>query len=178
MWAGIRWSSLTLFVVVEKLANFSELGFRGFARGEGALHQQGGGTVEGAFQQVSGDLFLRLFSGAGRFVHVGALLFIAANEGFLGHDLHLFEDRGVLSWLALGDYGVDVADGGRAAAPEDGQDFQFGFGRARRHLRRAYYEDRRSAREKQWTGDQIAGVTWSAGGWRGLRARRPSRGCG
>ena len=62
-------------------------------------------------------------------VDVRALLLVAAHQALLGHDLQRLEHGGVLRRLAGGDDLVDVADGGRPAAPQDGQDFEFGVGR-------------------------------------------------
>ena len=92
-------------------------------------------------EQVAGELALGpLLSAAGE-VDVGALGFIAAQEGFFGHDLHDFEDRGVLSGFASGDDFVDFAHGRGAAGPEDGEDFKLGVGGAWRIGWFGHYED-------------------------------------
>ena len=49
-----------------------------------------------------------------------ALLFVAANQALLRHNLHGLQDGSVLRRLAGRDNAMDIANGGRPAAPEHG----------------------------------------------------------
>src|ERR1035438_8922338 len=106
-----------------------------------------GGAAEGALQEVAGKLAPGPFRRAAGGVNVGALLFVAADEPLFRHDLEHLQNRGVLRRFAADDGFVDGAHGGGPAAPEDGEDLEFGVGGARRigrfggHLRRLYYEE-------------------------------------
>ena len=64
-----------------------------------------------------------------------ALVLIAQDEALFGHDLELFQDGGVLGRPAPGDGFVDFANRCRSAAPQDGEDFEFGVGGTRQVLR-------------------------------------------
>ncbi len=93
---------------------------------------------------MTGELTLSPFAWARGFIDMGALFLVSEQEALLRHDLHEFQDGTVLDCSALTEEFVDLADGGGAAAPEDGEDFEFGVGWAReigcvRHLGRDYY---------------------------------------
>ena len=108
-------------------------------------------AIEGALQQVAGQLLLRPFARPRGLVDVRALLLVAAHQALLRHDLQRLQNGGVLRRLAGGDGLVDFADGARAAAPENGEDFEFGIGRPGqilRHIRRHYYEVLRMSSRK------------------------------
>jgi hypothetical protein len=59
---------------------------------------------------------------------VGALGFVSADRPFCGHDLEKLQDAGVAESLFLAEGVVNFADRGRAACPEDAQDFELGSG--------------------------------------------------
>src|SRR5207249_1108432 len=60
------------------------------------------------------------------------------------HDLQHLEHGSVLGGLTGSQDFVDLADGGRPATPEHGQDIELGVGRFRKavilHIRRTYYD--------------------------------------
>ena len=75
--------------------------------------------------------------------HVCALLLIAANQTLVRHDLEELQRGGVLRGAYASGQFRGFAHGGRAAAPQRGEDFELGVGgfwQARWHLRRHYYE--------------------------------------
>src|SRR5208282_3189143 len=81
------------------------------------------------FEQIAGELALRPLARLCGFINVRALMLIAAHETLFGHDLHEFQDGAVLRRAAAADDIVHSADRGRADAPKDGEDFEFGVGR-------------------------------------------------
>ena len=121
------------FVFVEKTAKKA---------GESMQHQFAGGAVKNALNHVHSKLALGFFSGLACFIDVGALAFIAADNALGGHDLKELENGGVAKGLLFAEGFVDFADSGRAAGPEDLQDFEFGGGgflllcHAGHHIRR------------------------------------------
>src|SRR5438067_862505 len=108
-----------------------------------------------------------------------ALLFVAANQALLRHNLHGLQDGGVLRRLAGRDYAMDISNRGRPAAPKHGEDFQFRVSRPGRvffiydvHLRRHYYDVVRMSREKYHltVAARIRGSgSWTASGSAALR---------
>ena len=132
--AGVRTqissrSSCPLFVLIEQFAQFREFFLGRLMGGKRAHHQAARGAVEAALQKVARQLALRPFARFGGLVDVRALLLIAAHQALLRHDLHGLEHGGVLRGFALRNHVVNVADGNRAAAPQDGEDLEFRFGR-------------------------------------------------
>src|SRR5207245_2040065 len=73
-------SSGPLFVVVEEAAELGQLLAGGAAGGERAQHEASGGSVEGAVEEIAGELTLGPFARAGRVIDVGAGGLIAADE--------------------------------------------------------------------------------------------------
>jgi len=116
------------FVVVEKPAKFGDFLFGAAMAGEGMQHKLAGGAFKDAFERIGGKLAFRLLGGKAGRINVGALLHIAADEAFDGHNLHEFEDGGVAEVLSFGKRGVHIAYGGRAAVPEDVENIEFGSG--------------------------------------------------
>jgi len=83
-------------------------------------------AVKDTLQYIGCKLALGFFRGLLRFVNVSALLFVAANQPFGGHNLHQFQNCGVAESFFFLQSIVDFADRGRAALPEDLKDLQLG----------------------------------------------------
>ena len=93
---------------------------------KGVKHELAGRALENALEDVAGELALGFFRGLACFINVGALVFVSAHGAFCGHDLQKLQDGGVAQVFFLMKRVVDFADGGRAACPEDLEDFEFG----------------------------------------------------
>jgi hypothetical protein len=123
---------------------------RGFAPGQGMHHELAGGAFENALQYVPGKLTLSLLSRQARLIDVRSLAFVSANYSLCGHDLKKFEYAGVACGPFLLQRVVDLPDRGRAAGPENPEDFKLRCGRFLRrsfHGKRPYYEGIRSVNE-------------------------------
>src|SRR5580704_11675545 len=106
----LAYSSGLLFVVIEQLPNFGEFIPRGLARRERSHQHAACRSAEGALQQIARDLTLRPLAWLSGLVNVGALLLVTLDQVLAGHDLQLFQNRGVLRRAAAVDFFVDFAD--------------------------------------------------------------------
>src|SRR4029077_1276378 len=70
-------------------------------------------------------LTLRLFLRDSRAIYMRALLFIAAHQAFVRHDLHQFQDSRVADRLGLAERIVDVANSGSTPLPQHAQNCEF-----------------------------------------------------
>ena len=123
-------------------SDFGQLFRGGFARGERTGQERFRRAAEGALHEVARELPLRPFARARRVVDVRAARFVAAHQPLFGHDLHELQHGAVLRRFAAADHLVYGAHGGGADAPQDREDFEFGFGGSGRlacHIRRRYY---------------------------------------
>jgi len=125
---GSGGSSGAFLELVEHVPDGGEFGGGDFFGGEGAEDEVGGGAVEGALEEVAGELLLGMFAGKGGCVDMGTEALAAFEQAFLGHDLHLLEDGGVAGLLGREGF-VDLADSGGAGGPEDAEDSELCFGR-------------------------------------------------
>jgi hypothetical protein len=131
--------------LVEEFADFGELFGGGFFGGESLEDEFLGGTAEGAFEQMGDEPLLDGLLGKRGLVDVGTFRFIALDETFFGHDLEHLEDGGVAGVIMAREFRVDGADGGRAEAPKDAENGEFGIGRAWR--RRFFHGELNMMRE-------------------------------
>jgi hypothetical protein len=126
-------------VFVEQLPQFLEFLFRATVTGKRVEHEIARGAAENALEHVGSKLLLGGPGGVAGFVHMRALIFIAADQTFGSHDLEKFEDAGVADGFTFAERFVNLADGRRTAIPKDAENLEFGGGgflrlRHARHL--------------------------------------------
>jgi 23S rRNA pseudouridine2605 synthase len=148
-------------VFVEQVAKLFNLLPRAALRGQRVQHQFSRGTVENALQHVGGKLALGLFLRLLRFIDMRALIFVAADETFHGHDLHELEYCRVAESLFRLQRFLDFANRGRSALPENLQDLQLGGGGL---LRRGVFHAQHHTTKDFVMSTKIFVVLWTAVG--------------
>ena len=112
------------------------------SRRKRAQHQALSRTAEGALQQVAGKLPLGPFARLGWPHRCARAALVAPHQALFRHDLQYLQHRGVLRRLAADNASWTSRTVLGPAAPEHGQDFQFGVGGPRRiGVLQAIYEE-------------------------------------
>jgi hypothetical protein len=97
--------------------------------GREGLHDEfAGRTIEGVVEQVLDEIPASLLGGYCRFIYVGALAFVAADQTLLSHNLQEFQDSRVSARRIITEPFVDLLYGSRTVGPEDTKDIEFGVG--------------------------------------------------
>jgi hypothetical protein len=82
-------------MLIEKAAKFGDFFSGTTVRGQGMHHELAGGTFKDALEGVFYQLAFGFLRGETRFIDVGALVFVSANQAFASHDLHELENGGI-----------------------------------------------------------------------------------
>src|SRR6266516_407929 len=121
-------SSLPLFIIVKNLSELRELFLGCLPRRERTDQQILHGPIEAPLEQITRKLLLNQLPRMDGSVHMRSIRLITLKQSFLRHDLHELQHRRVLRGLPLPPQRlIHLADGARASAPENSQNFEFGF---------------------------------------------------
>src|SRR5205814_47739 len=114
--------------IVEKLSELREFFLGCLARRERSDQQVFHGPVEAPLEQITRKLLLNQLARMDGGVHVRAVRLIALEQSFLRHDLHELQHRRVLRGLPFPPQRlINLADGARAAVPENSENFKLGL---------------------------------------------------